>query len=335
LPDTARPTLPFADALTSAGRGAGAGLSGAAADAEGIMAGESRSFHGILGRTRTLMFVGTALGLVMLLGVLGFQLSTRQGMAAVQTNAGHRLELFASAIEGMLNRLEHVPATVQLNKDVLALLSQGAHPERTQAVNAYLKELNAQVGSTAVYVLNERGIVVATSNSGEPGSFMGEDLAFRPYFIDALSGKVGRHFAIGNTSGVPGYYLSNPVREGRKVVGVAVIKITLGPIEQAWSMLGVPALIADENLVVILSSQPEWRYNTLRDPLLTAWLTGNSASATSKRHSSASRSRRHCQRSTTPCWPKVWCSMATHLACAAQALTCWCKACRLTKCSGS
>jgi C4-dicarboxylate-specific signal transduction histidine kinase len=266
LPDTARPTLPFADALNSAGRGAGAGLSGAAADAEGIMAGESRSFQGILGRTRTLMFVGTALGLVMLLGVLGFQLSTRQGMAAVQTNAGHRLELFASAIEGMLNRLEHVPATVQLNRDVQALLSQGGRPERTQAVNAYLKELNAQVGSTAVYVLNERGIVVATSNSGEPGSFMGEDLAFRPYFIDALSGKVGRHFAIGNTSGVPGYYLSNPVREGRKVVGVAVIKIALGPIEQAWSMLGVPALIADENQVVILSSQPEWRYNTLRDP---------------------------------------------------------------------
>lgn len=265
MPEHTRPTLPFADALAQAGRGAGAGAGG---DDEAFLVGEPLSFPDILGRTRLLLFGGIALGLVVLLGVLGFQLSARQGMAAVQSNASHRLELFASAVEGMLNRLEHVPATIQLNKDVLAMLRMPQQAERAEPVNAYLKELNAQLGSMAVYVLNERGIVVAASNSGEPGSFVGEDLAFRPYFLDALSGRVGRHFAIGNTSGVPGYYLSNPVRDGRKVVGVAVIKIALAPIEQAWSMLGVPALIADENQVVILSSQPEWRYSTLNDPPL-------------------------------------------------------------------
>ena len=233
-----------------------------------MLPGEPLSFPDILNRTRTLLFIGVALALVLLLGVLGYQLSLRQGMAAVQANAGHRLALFSSAIEGMLNRLEYVPATIQLNKDVLALLREPGQGERTEAVNGYLKELNAHLGSMAVYVINPRGVVVASSNSDEPGSFVGEDLAFRPYFIEALSGQVGRHFAIGNTSGAPGYYLSNPVHDGRKVVGVAVIKISLAPIDQAWSMLGVPAVIADENQVVILSSQPEWRYTTLADPPL-------------------------------------------------------------------
>lgn len=231
---------------------------------------EHQSVLRILGRTRTLLWTALVLSLVVAVGVLGYQLSLRQGMAALRTQASHRLDLFASALEGMLNRLEHVPATLQLNRDVLALLQYGPGPggERTTAVNGYLRDLNAQLGCLAVYVLNERGTVVASSNSADQGSFMGEDLSFRPYFLDALSGQVGRHFAIGNTSGQPGYYLSNPVKDGARVVGVAVIKISLAPIDHAWSRLGVPALIADENHVVILASQPEWLYNTLLAPPL-------------------------------------------------------------------
>ncbi|MDO9006201.1 MAG: ATP-binding protein [Aquabacterium sp.] len=223
------------------------------------------SIPDILRRARTLMQVGLALLLLLLSGALGFEMSQRQGMAAVQANAGHRLELFASTVDSLLNRLEHVPATIQLNKDVLAMLRDPGELSRVKVVNGYLKELNSHLGSMVVYILNERGIVVAASNGDETTGFVGEDLAFRPYFLDGLSGKVGRHFAIGNTQGVPGYYLSNPIRDGQKVIGVAVIKISLEPIEQAWSMLGVPALIADENRVVILSSQADWRYTTLTE----------------------------------------------------------------------
>jgi len=226
---------------------------------------EPLSMPDILGRTRTLLVGGVALALMLVAGLVGYELSLRQGMASVRTDAGHRLELFAAAAESMLNRLEHVPATIQLNPEVVGLMGDQADAARRNAVNRYLKQLNGHLGSTAAYVLNERGIVLASSNSGEPGSFVGEDLSFRPYFIEALSGRTGHHFAIGNTSGVPGYYLSSPVRDGNRVVGVAVIKIPLTPIEQAWSLLGVPALIADENQVVILSSLPDWQYNTLID----------------------------------------------------------------------
>ena len=217
----------------------------------------------IIQRARTLLKVGLALLWLILAGALGFELSQRQGMAAMQVNAGHRLELFAATVDSLLNRLEHVPATIQLNQDVLAMLNEPGQPSRVNVVNGYLKELNSHLGSMVVYILNERGMVVAASNSEGPHGFVGEDLSFRPYFLEALAGGVGRHFAIGNTQGVPGYYLSNPIRDGQRVVGVAVIKISLQPIEQAWSLLGVPALIADENKVVILSSQADWRYSTL------------------------------------------------------------------------
>lgn len=230
------------------------------------MAGERLSWRDILLRSRRGLASGMALVLILGVGVAGYQATWRQELGQVRSNADHRLDLFASAVEGMLNRLEHVPATIQLNRDVVALLRPRSGPVSTDAVNSFLQRLNQQLGSLAVYVIDERGRVVAASNANEPGSFVGEDLSFRPYFIEALSGQVGRHFAIGNTSKQPGYYLANPIRDGERVIGVAVIKISLRPLAQAWDMLGVPAFIADDNNVIILSSQPEWLYQIVGEP---------------------------------------------------------------------
>lgn len=149
---------------------------------------ERFSPHEVLSRGRRLMIGALAVLVILGVGVASFQASWNQGLAGVRTNANHRLDLFASALEGMLNRLEHVPATIQLNRDVVALLQPRSGPAPADAVNSFLRKLNAQLGSMAVYVINERGFVVAASNAGEALSFVGEDLSFRPYFIEALSG---------------------------------------------------------------------------------------------------------------------------------------------------
>jgi C4-dicarboxylate-specific signal transduction histidine kinase len=196
----------------------------------------------------------------------GFRISERHGTQALREESNHRLDLFASAVDGMIKRLEHVPATIQLNQDVQSLLLEPSHALRVSRVNDYLRRLNAHLGSLAVYVMDERGVVVASSNSefGDD-SRLGEDLSFRPYFLEALSGQVGRQFAIGTQSKLPGYFVSHPIRDGARVLGVATIKISLDPIEGIWDMLGAPALLADTNEVVILSSRPEWRYTALTE----------------------------------------------------------------------
>ncbi|KQP20506.1 ATP-binding protein [Pseudorhodoferax sp. Leaf267] len=205
-----------------------------------------------------------ALALVLGCAVYAYDEGERRGQAALQADANHRLDLFASAVEGMIKRSEHVPATIQLNREILSLLREPDSPARVAAANFYLRRLNAHVGSLAAFTLNDRGVVVASSNESHPDdSLLGNDVSFRPYFLEALSGRVGRHFAIGVDGSIPGYFVSHPIRDGANVVGVAAIKISLDPIAQTWEMVGAPALLADANRIVIDSSRSEWRYTSL------------------------------------------------------------------------
>ena len=97
-----------------------------------------------------------------------FRLSERQGIASQRRESAHKLDLVASAAEAMVKRLEHVPPTIQLNPEVQRLLHDPTSARRVGSVNEYLRHLNAYLGSLSVYVMNDRGIVLASSNSDHP-----------------------------------------------------------------------------------------------------------------------------------------------------------------------
>ncbi|MGE5492180.1 MAG: sensor histidine kinase, partial [Actinomycetota bacterium] len=73
----------------------------------------------------------------------------------------------------------------------------------------------------------------------------------------------GRFFGIGTTRGEPGYYLASALTNGQGTVGVAVVKVGLQQLEKSWATVEAPALVADENGVVILASVPDWKFTTL------------------------------------------------------------------------
>lgn len=211
---------------------------------------------------RRALVVLVALALIAAAGYGVFERSFAQGTSSLRVASNDRLDLFASVVEARVRRLEPVPATIQLNPVVVRLL-QAPTAAHAQAANDYLARLNAHLGSLAVFVLDVRGVVLASSNtSRRDDSLRGEDVSYRPYYLEALAGRSTRHFAIGS-GGHAGYFASHPIYDGPRVVGVAAIKIGLDALEQTWPMLGAPALVTDANQVVILSSQPQWRYTSL------------------------------------------------------------------------
>lgn len=196
-----------------------------------------------------------------------FLISKHVGLLNLEEVAAHRLELVASAIDGVVNRLSQVPSVVELSPEVQTLFREPHNVHAASRANVYLEQLKHRLGGLELYVLNDKGVVVAASNWNQPSSFVGEDLSFRPYFYRAYTSTHVRYFAIGTTTQVPGYYVSHAVRLEGKVVGVAVLKVSLSPLEESWDSVDAPALIADGNGIVLLSSVPEWRYTYLR-PLL-------------------------------------------------------------------
>ncbi|MFC4520460.1 sensor histidine kinase [Cupriavidus pinatubonensis] len=206
--------------------------------------------------------VGLAAGLV-LLCALTWLVSVQRGLATLQETTATRADRYAATLESTLDRYEFLPALVSLHPFVRGLLQAPDDPARVAAANHYLAEVNRRSHASATYVIATNGIALAASNAGEPGSFVGTDYRFRPYFQIASRGEMGRFYAIGITSDEPGYYIAQPVESGGKVIGVTVVKLNLEWFQRAGGGSAEPLMVSDDHGVIFLSSVPAWQYRTL------------------------------------------------------------------------
>ncbi len=217
---------------------------------------------------RPLRFLALVLGFAVLVAgasLVAFRYNLAMGLAELQVTGRHRLDLYTASLEREIDKYAYFPTTLGLERDVLHLLAATPPaPELVEQVNRYLEQLNERAGSLSIYILDQNGKVVAASNWRRADSFLGEDLAFRPYFRQSMDSGSGRFFGIGTTRGEPGYYLSSALTDGRGTIGVAVVKVGLKQLEKSWATVEAPALVSDENGVVILASVPSWKFTTLK-----------------------------------------------------------------------
>ena len=192
-----------------------------------------------------------------------YKINQRLSLAELEATGRHRLELYTASLEREIEKYAYFPATLGLERDVLDLLEQRSE-QLTGKVSSYLEHLNERAGTLSIYVLDDRGTVLASSNWRRADSYVGEDLSFRPYFRDAVETGEGRFFGIGTTRSEPGYYLSSSLTDEGRTLGVAIIKVSLTQLEKSWATVEAPVFVADENGVVILSSVPDWKFTTLR-----------------------------------------------------------------------
>lgn len=75
--------------------------------------------------------------------------------------------------------------------------------------------------------MDRHGLTLAASNFNQPGSYVGNGYAFRPYFLDAMQNGLGVFYGIGATTGAPGYFLTAPIEDGTQRIGAATVKISL------------------------------------------------------------------------------------------------------------
>ena len=129
--------------------------------------------------------------------------------------------------------------------------------------NLALENIVKASGTTHLYILDTKGTTLASSNWRSDVSFVGKNYGFRSYFLDAMSGNNGYFFGIGATSKLPGFFISTPVRNRENIIAAAVTKIDLSAIEKSWKDSGETIFVTNEDGVVVLSSESEWKYHAL------------------------------------------------------------------------
>jgi len=207
-----------------------------------------------------------ALVLALLLAVAVWsvaQWTQARAMTDLAQSSRHVLTLVTETLSGELAKHQSTPLLLSHNPRLIRIVTGTAGPEEIDAANLELARLASVTAASDIYLMNTSGTTIAASNYDLPRSFVGQNFSYRPYFIDAMKGRLGRYFALGTTSGERGYYFAHPIFEGRYVVGVAVVKIQLGQLEAAWRAADHEIMVVDEDGVIFLSSRPQWVLRTL------------------------------------------------------------------------
>ncbi|KVN87920.1 sensor histidine kinase [Burkholderia ubonensis] len=193
---------------------------------------------------------------------LTWTVTWQRGVGELQRNAAVRVDRTTNALKSTLDRYESLPYLLGSHPFVQELLAEPKRADYAARANRYLEDLNQHARATVTYLVGADGLCVAASNWRAPDSFIGIEYRFRPYFIDAMNGRVGRFFGIGTISRDPGYYISQPVWRDGRIVGVVVVKLNLEWFQGADA--SEPLVVADDHGVVFLSSVPAWKYHTLK-----------------------------------------------------------------------
>jgi two-component system C4-dicarboxylate transport sensor histidine kinase DctB len=198
--------------------------------------------------------------LLMAAAVVLVQLFMELDRDRIDRTAAERLTLYRQTILGEYQKYRYLPYMIARDPRATAALGLG---QPVESANRFLQEMAENSGADLLYVMNTDGTTLAASNWQDELSLVGRNYGFRPYFKSALNGEEGRFFAIGATLGEPGLFLARPTPVAGKPLGVAVVKVDMGPLEDAWAEGGETVFASDANGVIFLSSQPEWRYRTL------------------------------------------------------------------------
>lgn len=184
----------------------------------------------------------------------------QRALAELYGSGNSRALFYAESLRDSLEKYRHLPYVLARDARIRGLLRGETAALR---VNPHLEDFAGATGAM-IFVLDKDGTTRASSNWRTEQSLIGNNYGFRPYFIDARDGRPGGYYAIGLQTRKPGFFISCPVLEVGELLGVVVVKVDLGPVQESWTEGRETIMVSDAYGVLILSSNSDWSYRTLQ-----------------------------------------------------------------------
>jgi two-component system C4-dicarboxylate transport sensor histidine kinase DctB len=165
--------------------------------------------------------------------------------------------ILATGLRSELDKFSLMPIILAEDPEVAALLSGDNGPKR---LNRRLEALARQSNAAAIFLTDTSGLALAASNWNQSDSFLGANYGFRRYFHDAMANGSATQFALGTVSRRPGLYIAERVGPADAPLGVLTVKVEFDALEAAWRSTTRGVYVADADSVVLLASNPRWRF---------------------------------------------------------------------------
>ncbi len=211
------------------------------------------------------------LGLVVVL-MLTFFLGSRISHKTLQQQAQLEADNLSQYISNELTRFQNIPQLLASNY----LIRRGIIGDAdSDELNHLLLDISQSSGADDIYVMNQKGIVIAASNYQLQQSFITGDFAFRPYFKQAITGHSNAYYALGLRSHERGVFFSAPISINKQVVGVITVKVAVAKFEQDTELLAgdrrASFMAYGDDNVVFISNVAHWRLKQLAESEETTW----------------------------------------------------------------
>ena len=159
-----------------------------------------------------------------------------------------------------LSRFDHLPLVLSRDPFVIA----GARGDGLEDLNRRLQDFAVSAGLEAIYLLNREGLTVASSNFDAPKTVSGPELRVSGLFSGRAGGPHGSVLCHrGHPPSGPGSFCGRAGHNGWRDRGVLAIKHDLQELADLWTLGPEQVLVSNRDGVVVLASDPAWRYTTL------------------------------------------------------------------------
>ena len=166
------------------------------------------------------------------------------GIRSLQAVNEQRVQLVANALTAEVGRQDHLPVVLSLDADVRSALA-APDAERIARLDRKLTIVSHEADTRALYVIAPNGTVLASDDWDCPQTLVGRNLAERPYFVKAAASGKSSYLGVEPDSDRVRYYLAEAVRDGSRLLGIAVVRIEFDALEAAWERAAERVLITD------------------------------------------------------------------------------------------
>lgn len=178
--------------------------------------------------------------------------------------ADERLVIARASLLHTIQKYQYLPSV--LSKDVRIQFAIRSD-ETSALLNQLMRQYKEVSGIDVIYVMNNKGVVIAGSDYDRPGSQVGHNYHFSPWFRDAIESGQGLFFGAGADGYAPGVYIATRMKspdgfEGFTAFdGVVVARIEAGSLAKVWPDIENDLLLVDEQNMILLGARAEWRPN--------------------------------------------------------------------------